>query len=279
MLAALAVVLLGLVVVSAGGYRLGGSGAASASPHSVDTLLTIVLAVYAIGAVALIGGMFWAGFEMRRNPKAQPKRGRRSWSIFLVLALLALAVANATRFHWRLDLSRLHPPQQASPALSVPNAKKTAKPPPQRRHAPQFQLLPFLAVILAAGGGLGALVLAERRRRRRLPREPLVREELAEALDETLDDLRAETDPRRAVIAAYARMERVLAAHGIPRRRFEAPHEYLARVLGDLTQRSRAAERLTSLFERARFSRHEIPSAMKDEAVEAVEALQAELAT
>ena len=34
---------------------------------------------------------------------------------------------------------------------------------------------------------------------------------LADVLDETLDDLRAEADPRRAVIAAYARMERALA--------------------------------------------------------------------
>ena len=33
-------------------------------------------------------------------------------------------------------------------------------------------------------------------------------------LDETLDDLRAEPDARRAIIAAYARLERVLAAHG-----------------------------------------------------------------
>jgi hypothetical protein len=133
-------------------------------------------------------------------------------------------------------------------------------------------------VLLAAGGGLGALVVAERRRRRRLPRTPLVREDLALALDETLDDLRQERDPRRAVIAAYARMERVLASHGIPRRRFEAPNEYLARVLADLTRRSRAAERLTSLFERARFSPHEIPASMKDDAIAAVEALQAELA-
>jgi hypothetical protein len=278
MLAALALVLAALVVVAAGGYRLGGSASGKASPHAVDTLLTIVLAVYALGAVALLAGTFWAGLDVRRNPSVRPKRGRRSWSVFLVLALLALAVANATRFHWRLDISRLHPPQQASPALKVPDAKEAQKPPPQRRHAPEFQLLPFLAVMLAAAGGVGALVLAERRRRRRLPRELPVREDLAVALDATLDDLREESDPRRAVIAAYARMERVLAAHGIPRRRFEAPHEYLGRVLGDLTQRSRAAERLTTLFERARFSRHEIPSEMKDDAIAAVENLQAELA-
>ena len=57
---------------------------------------------------------------------------------------------------------------------------------------------------------------------------------LADVLDETLDDLRAERDPRRAVIAAYARMERALAAYGFPRDAAEAPDEYLERILADL---------------------------------------------
>ena len=52
-------------------------------------------------------------------------------------------------------------------------------------------------------------------------------------------------------------MERALAAHGFPRRRFEAPHEYLNRVLGELSGGRRAAARLTALFERARFSPHD----------------------
>ena len=80
------------------------------------------------------------------------------------------------------------------------------------------------------------------------------------------------------MIAAYARMERALAAHGFPRRRFEAPHEYLSRVLGELSGGRLAAARLTALFERARFSPHEINAEMKTEAIEAIESLQADLA-
>jgi hypothetical protein len=278
MLAALAAVLAGLVVVAAGGYRFGGSSSGHASGRALDTVLTIVLAVYALGAVALLAGTFWAGFEARRNPGAVPARGRRSWVSFVVLLLLALVVLNTTRFHWRLDVSHLRPPHQTAPAVVATGGKKKPAAPPPRRHAPKFQLIPFLAVLLAAGGGVGALILAERRRRGRLPGPELVREDLSAALDETLEDLREESDPRRAVIAAYARMERVLAAHGIPRRRFEAPHEYLARVLADLTRKSRAAERLTRLFEVARFSPRDIPASMKDDAIAAVEDLQAELA-
>lgn len=277
MLTALAVVLLGLVVVSAGGYRLGGSSSTQASPYAVDTLLTIVIAVYAIGAVALFAGTIWAGAEVRRNPKL--RASRRSGLPFGLALLLALAVlAFVTRFHGRIDISRLHAP--TTPAQTVVTSGQSSgrkqAPPAATRH-PRFQLLPFLAVLAAAAAGLGALYAAERRRKHRLPPPPAVRAELAEALDETLDDLRAEQDPRRAVIAAYARMERVLGRHGIPRRRFEAPHEYLARVLSDLTRRSRAAERLTELFERARFSTHEIGPDAKDDAIEAVEDLQSEL--
>ena len=59
--------------------------------------------------------------------------------------------------------------------------------------------------------------------------------ESPQAVDESLDDLRAEPDPRRAVIAAYARLERVLAAHGLPRKPAEAPLEYLGRMLAELS--------------------------------------------
>jgi hypothetical protein len=73
-------------------------------------------------------------------------------------------------------------------------------------------------------------------------------------------------------------MERSLAAHGVPRHRFEAPHEYLGRVLAELTSGRLSASRLTALFERARFSPHEVDQAMKEAAIEAIEALQADLA-
>lgn len=280
LLAAAAVVLLGLVAISAGGYRLGGSGSAHASPYAVDTILTIVLAIYAVGSVALLAGILWAGMDVRRNPGLALRRRRRSpVAAIVVFGLLALLLSGH-RFGWRLDLSRLHRPaaSTAAPTVTSPTSSATNKTPPRRQHEPHFRLAPFLVVLGGAAAAFGALYVAETRRKRRLPREPLVADELVEALDETLEDLRAETDPRRAVIAAYARMERVLARHGIPRRRFEAPHEYLARVLADLTHGGTAAARLTTLFERARFSTHPIPAATKDEAIAAVEDLQAELA-
>ncbi len=100
---------------------------------------------------------------------------------------------------------------------------------------------------------------------------------VALAVDESLDDLRAEPDPRRAVIAAYARLERVLAAHGLPRKPAEAPLEYLGRMLAELSVSDRAARALTDLFERAKFSQHAVGAEMKDEAIDALQTVRDDL--
>jgi len=119
--------------------------------------------------------------------------------------------------------------------------------------------------------------LLRRAAREAVPTTP--REALADVLGETLDDLRAEQDPRRAVIAAYARMERALAAAGLPRTPSEAPEEYLDRALDAVELSSRAAGRLTALFAWARFSVHDVRPEMKDEAIETLEQVHHELAT
>ena len=97
-------------------------------------------------------------------------------------------------------------------------------------------------------------------------------------LDDSLDDLRAERDPRKAVIATYARMETTLAGAGLPRAAAETPLEYLGRVLRELLHTSaEAVARLTSLFERAKFSTHEIDGGMKNDAINALVTMRDEL--
>jgi multisubunit Na+/H+ antiporter MnhB subunit len=268
-----AVVLLMLVAVAAGGYSLGGSGSTEASPYAIDTLATVALAVYAIGAVAVIIGLFVTGLDVRRGGEQLRPRRRSTVIVTIILGLALLFAAASGRFHFRL-----HQPGSDQPTSLGSNGKQQNGSPARKSHEPRFQPVPFALVVGGVGAAVVAFVLAERRRTRRLPVEAAVADELVGALEVTLDDLRAERDPRRAVIAAYARMERALAAHGIPRRRYEAPHEYLARVLDDLTHGGRGARKLTELFEQARFSTHEIDPSLKDEAIAAVESLQAELA-
>ena len=79
------------------------------------------------------------------------------------------------------------------------------------------------------------------------------------------------------MIAAYANMERVLAQYGLPRRRAEAPFEYLSRILRQLEVSENSVRRLTELFEYAKFSTHEIDAEMKEQAIDAFAALRDEL--
>jgi hypothetical protein len=97
---------------------------------------------------------------------------------------------------------------------------------------------------------------------------------IAESIGDAIDDLEAEPDARRAVIAAYARMEGVLARHDLRRTPSETPLEYLRRVLLGLTARGDAVQVLTGLFEEARFSRHEIDSSMKRDAIGALRTIR-----
>lgn len=141
-----------------------------------------------------------------------------------------------------------------------------------------FDWLPVIVVgsLLAVGGLIAWSVLYRQKKARR--RSPdAIAAHLSDVLDDTLDDLRAESDPRRAVIAAYARMERALAWFGVPRHVFEAPLEYLARVLAQLHASTESVRRLTDLFERAKFSPHEIGPALKEDAIAALVAVRDEL--
>jgi hypothetical protein len=130
-------------------------------------------------------------------------------------------------------------------------------------------------------GGLllvgGTVLVVWLRRRPDLGLQNTVQEDLARAVDTTIDDLRREPDARRAVIAAYANMERVMAVHGHARRGAETPFEYLGRVLRELDVREGAVRQLTQLFEYAKFSAHEIDAAMKEEAIVALEAVRDDL--
>ena len=163
---------------------------------------------------------------------------------------------------------------------------------------PAWLVWPAGAIVLATimvGGVL--LVRALRssgglRRRRQGPRDPQPDGDAAagtvseaedsdvarRALEAALEPLREPTDPRSAVIAAYARMETVLAERELGRRRPEAPREYLARVLGEGSMPERSLTVLTEMFEEARFSRHPIPDSAPRRALGELENARAALA-
>jgi uncharacterized membrane protein len=267
--AAAVIVLLALVVLAAAGHRPGGGGsAARPSGYVIDTLVTILLAVYAVAAVATAWLFLSVGSEKRRREPAGAGLRRTLGATLLAFLVLAVLVVAGDRLSGlvRSDDANQTSTLSRAEALRREREKRARE---RKQHDPQFRLGPFLFVLGAVGAGAVALYLAERRRRGP-PSDPRMALELDDVLADTLDD-------RRAVLRAYARMERVLSAHGIPRRVSEAPVEYLARVLIDLATNPVPVRRLTALFERARFSAHAIDADMRTEAIEAIEALQAEL--
>lgn len=95
------------------------------------------------------------------------------------------------------------------------------------------------------------------------------------AVELSLEALRGEPDPRRAVIKAYAAMERSLSGAGFARRRSEAPLEYLRRVLAAPTRAADEVRTITHLFQHAKFSQHAVDESMRTGAIDALERIRA----
>ena len=143
----------------------------------------------------------------------------------------------------------------------------------------EFTVLWAALAVIAVGGGWFYWSWVRRKKRTavRAEHEETVAEDFAASIGDAIGELEAEPDARRAVIAAYARMEAVLGRHGLHRRPSETPVEYLRRILLGLTRRGDSVARLTDLFEQAKFSRHEIDGAMKHDAIAALREIRDDL--
>jgi hypothetical protein len=269
--------LLAVVAVASHAHRPGGATGAG-TPHAPTLLFeyvaSIAFVLFPLGVVVVL----WAA-SMRRHQRLL--EGGQSWRQFLALIAIA-ALSIPVVFAGRHLLNRGSAGKPANPRSTQPGATTLSRSKSSSHHqAPlQFQWLPALVVaslLLAGGTGLIALLLWRRAHGEEWDREAALAVALDEVLADSLDDLRNEPDARRAVIRAYARMERTFAAYGVPRDDSEAPLEYMARALDHLSVSVYSVRRLTQLFSRAKFSPHEVDAGMKDEAIEALVGLRAEL--
>lgn len=266
----LAVIGLLLVVVfaSRGGHPTGNAEVTErAIPVAVEnTLVTLVTVAWAL--LILVAIIF--AFRYRQSWREPESNWLRNFGAVLVLMLLI------TVGYWAISR---RPVNESSDLLGpgrsqrIPALEERSKIPP--RHAEfNWPLAVSIVSLVLAGGTVVYL-----RVRRTPPPGPerSVEEDLAQAVDTTIEDLRRERDARRAVIAAYANMERVLSAHGFDRRAAETALEYLVRILRGLDVRESAVRTLTQLFEYAKFSSHEIDAAMKETAIGALENIRNDL--
>jgi Domain of unknown function (DUF4129) len=266
-----AVVVLVAVVAIASSGSVPSDDVAQRRPSDgvLDTLISLVLVVMAVSAVVSVVLLSFVGRNV--GDTAAPARG--GWVRNLVVLVVAIGLLALIA---RGQMAR----DGDGPQIVQPDPGGVGDPDqlPNQGYEPEFAVWPVVGVTVLALIALAAWWLSYRGRRAIQDDPPTPAEALADVLDATLDDLRAEADPRRAVIRAYARMERSLAAVGLPRGEAEAPEEYLGRVLGELPVSAPAAARLTKLFAWARFSSHDVRPEMKEEAIETLEQVQRELA-
>jgi Domain of unknown function (DUF4129) len=260
-----------VAVVSRGDIAAGEDGGRKPSETLVDVAFTLYLVLLAVGAVFFV---YLLALQKRMKREAGiTATSPLSYLVILVVLLVGLLAARRMQ-----GLRRGPPPEETLIIGDAPTPVPTTPEQDTTALEPGFSWPALVLVALLLIGAAGIWWASVRRRRAYAARdETALGEALADVLEESLDDLRAERDPRRAVIRTYARLERVLAAHGIPRRPSDAPLEYLSRVLVEQSVSHESARRLTQLFERAKFSDHEVGSEMKDEALAALQTMQDEL--
>jgi NADH:ubiquinone oxidoreductase subunit 6 (subunit J) len=267
------VALLGVVAAASRVHDTpGGDAGIHSPPAAVGDYLFSIFALVMVGAV--LGLLYFVLSERSLLAERRRKQGG-TFKALAVLLALALLGAIVVRVHGQI---RGQNATSSNPLTGKLPRTSTLANQAGRDPTPEFKWLP---VFLAGGGALVVLgvigVRSLARSRRGLVEAFLLDQQFEDLVEDTLADLYTETDPRRAIIAAYARVERLFATYGLPRDPSEAPLEYLDRVLPALRASGSALRRLTALFEWAKFSSHEVDRPMRDEAIEALVAVRDEL--
>jgi hypothetical protein len=274
-------------------------------PPSNPAALAVVIAMVS-AAVAIIG--FAIITRMRdRKPRPTPAGalprgsgavGRPTWRFSLIALGFLIGWLLLVLLLTRIDGSG--PVEQ--PASDPPPASQSSAPTPDTETAPpappaepeseseviEYLIPPMLVLMVLVIVGTA---VASRRQRRDpryysvdddvgdAPATAAASDSLARAAEVGLaeiGDLRRE--PREAIIACYAAMERELTrVPGAVPQDFDTPSEVLARAVEHHALRADSATELVELFEEARFSPHVMTEAHRDAAVEVLERVLAEL--
>ncbi len=269
-----------LLALTAAGLR--SRGAFSHAPDRVlagasgTVLATALAATEGVALVAFVLVLVMA--RPRRKPKLdedEPPRPPFPWwaKILAVLASVAVMVTPLAILLTRGTRPRT--PAQARPGAL---ASGGAVPPrlPAMAHGSPWPLIAGMLVALAL---LVALTAWSRHARRRPARPPgdQARLALGESLAAGRAALAGPRDPRAAIIACYAAMERGFAAAGSAPAAADTPAEVLARATGAGLVRSGSAVRMAGLFRRARYSSEPMTSADSAAAAAALDQMQADL--
>jgi hypothetical protein len=273
-LAALGIAIVILAAVVASASRPGDFGPA-APPTSAETGAAVIRAVvilFAIGEAIVLALIVWALWPTGQRRRIR-NRGGSALALASFLQTAGVLVLFFYYLHYRFQVGG--PRAGIFPSFGPPPALPSVT--DGRSSAGAGQGWVTAAIVLAVLAiALGIALRGGRFRRRASPLAKLAGQ-LHDAVEEGLEELEAESDPRQAVIAAYGRMERALARVGMPRAKHEASLEYLERLLSLLDAEGPAARRLTELFQVAKFSDHPIDGDMKRDAIRSLVELRDDL--
>jgi len=292
------IVLLIVAAVALHGYL---PGAERPPPDRTTSGLGSLFAVVAMLAVSMAIIVIAIITQSRRRPvsygEGEPRRelpgarGRLTWRMVLIAVAVLIAwlllVALLSRLNAHLGVEQ-QPPNAGTPPSG------TAQP-PQQPNQPEppsnvFSLLAGSTVLLMMAVFVGAAILGRRQRRRISLAAPPDAEyrpataasgpdpfaRAAEVGLAEIEDRRRE--PREAIIACYAAMERELenSPEIIPLES-DTPSEVLARAVEHHALGEDTATELVDLFEEARFSPHVMTEQHRETAVRVLRLVLAEL--
>lgn len=230
----------------------------------------VSLGINVLVAVVVIGFVIWLMLPGGKRRRRKRREGRTS-SIAGAIILLAILVVLMRLGGFTIDSEETSTTTTAANSVATVETQTAEPPPPAGSGVGLIVVAAALAVVVVA-------ILGQNRRPAGVEIEvDDARELVADAIDELLARFDQSDDPRRVVIGAYARMERVLAAGGVEKKRSESPRQYLERVLGTLDVTDQSIVRLTDLFEEARFSPHDIDLSMALEARAALAGIREQL--
>jgi hypothetical protein len=240
-----------------------------------DAVRITVLTLLGLSAVLVLA------LQRPRRPTEDDPLGarapqRRRTSLVLTLLPVALLLAVVGYVIWnRWSGQEQHPIERAFTALAglldlIAHYRKPTT------SVAFFDLTIAVAVLLFAVGLFALLVLvalAERLDKWWAARSADDTLAPPAPLDERVDDPRAETDPRTAIVRAYARFEHVLAAARAPRSPWQTPAEFMRTTLARLPVPAPPVRQLTALFELARFSDRPLGAEAREAACDCLDAI------
>ena len=252
----------------------------------VVAILAVALALIAVAVVArLRDPRAPAPSAGRMSDMLGTGRGRPSWRVLLIGLAVIVAWLLIVMLLVRFLPHGVAPGPSQPGGGATPSTQPPAQPPPQHPHRPRDTSQSMLGILLACTVAMlvifvaGTVASARRRWRpaapgiadepTESPPPPARSESLARAAERGLAEMTdLSREPREAIIACYAAMERELAqVPGAVPQEFDTPTEVLARAVEHHALHADNAIQLVNLFAEARFSPHVMNEGHRDIAV------------